>query len=199
MIHIDPAGLNEPAGFNEKCRKKGMQWLAANPKANRKGSKRPKALWTAFKPQLADAFHELCAYGAMYEPVGTVDHFVPVAANELLAYNWANYRFASAWINSSKQKAEAVLDPLLVQDGWFEVLLPSMQLVVTDQIPASLRELAELTLTRLHLRDDERVVRQRRRWYRLFQQGKLDMAGLQENAPLIAAAVQKQLPAMAQV
>jgi len=197
MIHIDPAGLNEPAGFDEKCRKKGMQWLAANPKAKRKGNGRPKALWTAFKPQLADAFRDLCAYSAMYEPVGTVDHFVPVDANESLAYEWSNYRFASAWINSSKQKATVVLDPLLVQDGWFEMLLPSMQLVVTDQVPANMRALAEATLTRLHLRDDERVVRQRRRWYRLFQQEKLDLAGLRENAPLIAAAVEKQAAAMA--
>jgi hypothetical protein len=197
MIHFDPAGLNEPASFDAKCRKTGVQWLASNPKAKRKGSKRPKAFWTAFKPQLADAFHDLCAYSAMYEPVGTVDHFVPVDADESLAYEWANYRFASAWINSSKQKTKAVMDPLLVQDGWFKLLLPSMQLVVTDQVPAHMRDLAEATLTRLHLRDDERVVRQRRRWYRLFQQGKLDLAGLRENAPLIAAAVEKQAVAMA--
>lgn len=197
MIHVDPAGLAEPGDFDAKCRQKGTQWLDANPKANRKGNKRPKAFWTAFKPQLADAFHDLCAYSAMYEPVGTVDHFVPVDADESLAYEWANYRFASAWINSSKQKTEAVLDPLLVQDGWFEMLLPSMQLVVTDQVPAHMRGLAEATLTRLHLRDDERVVRQRRRWYRLYQQGKLDLAGLRENAPLIAAAVEKQAAAMA--
>lgn len=197
MIHVDPARLIEPADFDAKCRQKGLQWLAANPKATRKGNQRPKALWTAFKPQLADAFRELCAYGAMYEPVGTVDHFIPVDADETLAYDWDNYRFASAWINSSKQKTQAVLDPLLVQDGWFEVLLPSMQLVVTDQVPNHLRDHAEGTLKRLHLRDDERVVRQRRRWYRLFQQGKMDLAGLRENAPLIAAAVEKQAAAQA--
>ncbi|MDP2197330.1 MAG: hypothetical protein Q8K01_01985 [Sulfurimicrobium sp.] len=198
MISIDPARLNEPADFDAKCRQKGLQWLAAHPKAARKGNKRPKAFWSAFKPQLSDAFCELCAYGAMYEPVGTVDHFIPVDADETRAYDWDNYRFASAWINSSKQKAVTVLDPLLVQNGWFEVLLPSLQLVVTDQVPNHLRALAEETLNRLHLRDDERVLRQRRRWYRLFREGKLDLNGLRENAPLIAAAIDKQNAAAVQ-
>lgn len=198
MIFCDPARLNEPADFDVKCRQKGLQWLAAHPKATRKGNKRPKALWTAFKPKLADAFRDLCAYGAMYEPVGTVDHFVPVDANEALAYDWSNYRMASGWINSSKQKAVAVLDPLLVQDGWFELLLPSLQLVVTDQVPMHLRALAEETLTRLHLRDDERVLRQRRRWLRLYREGKLDLEGLRENAPLIATAIDKEKAAAAQ-
>lgn len=46
------------------------------------------------------------------------------------------------------------------------------------------------TLRRLHLCNDERIVRQRRQWLKLYEQGKLDFAGLQELAPLIAEAVQ---------
>jgi hypothetical protein len=193
MIYVDPARLGEPAEFEAKCRQKGLNWLAEHPKASRpKKNNRPKDFWSPFKSKLADGFRELCAYGAMYEPVGTVDHFIPVDSDETLAYEWSNYRFASGWINSSKQASGTVLDPLLVQDGWFEILLPSLQLVATDQIPEPLRALAEETLIRLHLRDDERIMRQRRRWYRLFQEGKLDLEGLRENAPLIAAAVEKQ-------
>lgn len=192
MIRVDPEQLQEPADFELKCRQKGAKWLLENPKAARKGDKRPKDFWSRFKPQLSDGFAELCAYGAMYEPVGTVDHFVPVDADESLAYDWANYRFASGWINSSKQKCVEILDPLQVQDGWFEVLLPSLQLVlVPENVPAPLRALAENTLNRLHLRDDERVLRQRRSWYKLFQDGKLTLEGLRERAPLIAAAVDK--------
>lgn len=192
MISVDPERLKEPADFQLKCREKGAQWLLENPKAARKGNKRPKDLWSPFKPQLSDGFAELCAYGAMYEPVGTVDHFAPVDADESLAYDWANYRFASGWINSSKQKCVEILDPLRVQDGWFEVLLPSLQLVlVPEMVPEPLRELAQKTLTRLHLRDDERVLRQRRSWYRLFREGKLTLEGLRQMAPLIAAAVDK--------
>lgn len=194
MIEIDQTGWVEPAGFDAGCRQKGTAWLATHPKATRKNAgKRPKDFWSKYKPALANAYGDLCAYGAMYEPVGTVDHFQPVDANERLAYEWDNFRFASAWINSSKNKAVAILDPLLVKEGWFELLLPSLQLVtVPENIPVAMRELAQQTLTRLHLRDDERVMRQRRKWYQLYQEGKLTLEGLRSMAPLIAAAIEKQ-------
>lgn len=195
MIEIDQSQMAEPAEFDTRCRKRGAQWLADHPKAGRKpGNTRPKDFWSPFKPALADAFRDLCAYGAMYEPVGTVDHFLPVDADETLAYEWGNYRFASGWINSSKNKTVTILDPLEVRDGWFEILLPSLQLVVVpERVPDAIRELAVNTLERLHLRDDERVMRQRRSWYRKYQEGKLTIDGLREVAPLIAAAVEKQL------
>lgn len=193
MVEIDQTGWIEPAGFDAGCRQKGVAWLAKHPKVTRKAGKRPKDYWSKYKPVLAKSFRDLCAYGAMYEPVGTVDHFLPVDADESLAYEWNNFRFASAWINSSKNKAVAILDPLLVKEGWFELLLPSLQLVtVPENIPADLRELAEQTLIRLHLRDDERVMRQRRKWYQLYQEGKLTLEGLRSMAPLIATAVDKQ-------
>ena len=89
---------------------------------------------------------------------------------------------SSAWINSSKQDACEILDPYDVENGWFEILLPSLQLVVTDQIPDEYREAAQFTLERLHPRDDERVLRQRRSWMRLFEEGKLTLDGLREMA-----------------
>ena len=109
-----------------------------------------------------------------------------------LAYEWANYRYASHWINSSKHGAK-VLDPFEVEDGWFEILLPSLQLVLTDRVPAKRRDLAERTLERLNLRDDERVVRQRREWYRMYEAGELSLEGLRKKAPLIARAVETHL------
>ena len=129
----------------------------------------------------------------MYEPVGTVDHYRSCDADRKQAYEWANYRFASAWINSSKRTADdAVLDPFQVEDGWFEILLPSLQLVLTDAVPQGIKKIAEHTLTRLHLRDDERVIRQRREWYRMYQDGELNLEGLEKKAPLIARAIRKQ-------
>lgn len=194
MIEVDQSLMVEPDKFDAKCRKKGALWLVNHPKASRKPRKtRPKDFWTPFKANLADAFNDLCAYGAMYEPVGTVDHFLPVDADETLAYEWSNYRFASGWINSSKNKAVTILDPLDVREGWFEMLLPSLQLVlVPERVPEPLRELAVKTLERLHLQDDERVLRQRRGWYRKYQEGKLTLDGLREVAPLIARAVENQ-------
>ena len=109
-----------------------------------------------------------------------------------LAHEWTNYRFASAWINSSKQNANDVLDPFNVCDDWFEILLPSLRLVLTDSVPPEIRPRAEFTIQRLHLRDDERVLRQRRAWYGLYEQGDLSLDGLRQMAPLIARAVERQ-------
>ena len=193
MIPVDRQVLEpEPADFDVKCRQKGQDWLQKNPQGTRK-AKRPKNYWSPFRTALADRFSNLCAYGAMHEPVGTVDHFQPVNADEALAYEWQNYRYASGWINSSKNRCTAVLDPFDVQPDWFEVLLPSLQLVARkDLIPEALHPLVDETLKRLHLCDDERIVRQRRQWLKLYEQGHLDFAGLQELAPLIAVAVQAQ-------
>jgi hypothetical protein len=132
----------------------------------------------------------------MYEPVGTVDHYISCRncrdANAVLAYTWSNYRFASQWINASKQNADSsVLDPFKVKDGWFEILLPSLQMVVHSSVPNRIKAKANFTLERLHLRDDERVIRQREEWYRMRKQGELNHEGLKKKAPLIARAVEK--------
>lgn len=184
MIRFDR--VPEPMEFDSRARQPGLRWLAQHP-----GKKPIPDKWSQFKPRLADGFRQLCGYTAMFEPVGTVDHFVSVKADRALAYEWSNYRFASAWVNSSKQDAENVLDPFEVEDGWFEILLPSLQLVLTDAVPIEHRGRAEFTLRRLHLRDDERVIRQRREWYRLYQEGHLTLAGLRIRAPLIAQAVER--------
>lgn len=187
MIPVRP--VPEPPAFDSQARKPGLAWLKQNPKASR-----PRDYWSRFKPQLADGFNNLCGYVAMFEPVGTVDHFLSFEHHRGGAYEWDNYRYAQAWLNSSKQSADAdVLDPYEVQEGWFEILLPSLQLVRTDRVPPALRARADYTLERLHLRDDERVIRQRRAWYEMYEQGELSLEGLRSKAPLIAAAVEKQL------
>lgn len=111
----------------------------------------------------------------------------------MLAYEWSNYRYASHRLNSMKQERE-VLDPYEVAEGWFEVLLPSLQLALTDKVPADKRPLAEETLRIMRLVHDERIVRRRRGWYEMYQRGQLTLEGLRTVAPLIAAAVEKQLP-----
>lgn len=186
MIRFAPVPC--PAELEERCRRAGLAWLAEHPDAER-----PKDLWSPFKSQLATGFGHLCAYSCMYEPVGTVDHYLSMKNHRALAYDWDNYRFASPWINSSKQALDdAVLDPFLVGDDWFEILLPSLQLVVSDAVPEEHRARAVYTLERLHLRDDERVIRQRREWYRMYQDKHLTLDGLRKKAPLIARAVEKQ-------
>jgi hypothetical protein len=171
----------KPPGFEERAEQAGAAWAAANPNA-----KRPKDYWSAFRPVLADGFRQLCAYSAMYEPVGTVDHFVSWNEDRARAYEWSNYRFASGWLNSSKQSvlSAEIIDPFTVEDGWFEILLPSLQLVPSPSVPEHQRARVTFVLERLHLGHDERVVRQRREWYRMYQDGELTLDGLAKKAPL---------------
>lgn len=184
MIHFER--VQEPAEFDRRARVPGAAWIAANP-----GDRRPRDFWTPFKGVLAEGFRNLCAYSAMYEPVGTVDHFVSCDEDRSKAYDWDNYRYCAAWINSSKHNAPAgnLLDPFEVEDGWFELHLPSLQLRVSDSVPDALRQRAEYVLVRLRLRDDERVMRQRREWFRMYECGEISRVGLEGKAPLIAAAI----------
>lgn len=184
MIRFEP--VPEPPEFDAQARQPGQKWVAAHPHADR-----PRDLWSPFKAALAEGFRDLCGYSVMYEPVGTVDHYKSWKAHPELAYEWSNYRFAAAWINSAKRNLDdEVLDPFEIGDGWFEILLPSLQLVMTDKVPAGHRERARRTLERLHLGHDERIIRQRRAWYERYCEQKLTLDGLREFAPLIARAVE---------
>ena len=186
MIPV-PHPILEPTDFDLNCRQHGLAWLASNPDC-----KRPKDFWSPFRLELAKGFSDRCGYGAMWIPNGEVDHFVSVNANKALAYEWSNYRYIEGWINSCKGKKTEILDPFMVESGWFEILLPSLQLVIGDAIPAEFKQRAENTLTWLHLRDDERILKQRRAWYQQYQEDSLSLDGLRKKAPLIAAAVEKQ-------
>jgi hypothetical protein len=186
MMRFEP--IPEPIEFAEKCRKEGNAWLANNP-----DKKRPRDYWSPFKRDLANGFRHLCGYSVMYEPNATVDHFLSCANYRHLAYEWSNYRYATGWINSSKKNLDdQILDPFEVEDNWFEILLPSLQLVLTDQVPPSHRTKAEFTLKRLGLDRNERVMRLREEWFNMYQNGEINFEGLMKKAPLIARAITKQ-------
>lgn len=90
-----------------------------------------------------------------------------------------------------------MLDPFEIGEGWFEVLLPSMQLRITDAVPDHLRQKARDTIRQLRLSTGIKVRRNRRRWYEAYKKWcanpnhGLTMGGLEEIAPLVAAAVKR--------
>lgn len=186
MIPVKP--VPEPPDFGPRARQPGALWLASHPEPER-----PRDFWSPFKHVLHQGFGERCGYAAMLDLAGgTVDHYISVAARRDLAYEWSNYRFASALMNSIKGGADgSVLDPYEVGEDWFEILLPSMQLVATDRVPPHLREKAAFTLKRLRLGHDERLIRWRQSVYEQYRRGLLTLEGLREYAPLIARAVEK--------
>ena len=165
MIRFEPTP--EPAGFQDQARRPGQEWLAKHPEAPH-----PKDYWSQFRPQLAEAFRHLCAYSAMYLADGTIDHYRSCKNYPARIYEWGNYRYASGNINSRKRSLdEQILDPFEVGDDWFEILLPSLQLVPSTTLPEAERVRAEFTLKQLRLRDHEETIRQRRGWYELYELG----------------------------
>ncbi len=182
----------EPANFDARCRKRGRAWLKANPKY-----RRPRDYWSEFEPELRETFSNLCGYCVMLVIRGQVDHFVPVAIlkkckKDRKAYEWSNFRYGEGVINQRKSN-HLVLDPFRVKDDWFEILLPSLQLVLTTAVPARQRKLAEFTIQCLGLRNSEVVIRYRKGFFDLYREGNLTIKGLEEVAPLIATAVRKDL------
>lgn len=192
MIHFER--VPEPADFDEKARRPGNAWLE-----NHSGAERPRDYWTPFKPALRSAFRGLCGYSAMYIPSGggEIDHYVGYKEGPALTYEWGNYRYCLSWLNKAKGHrhpgALQVLDPYEIQDGWFEVHLPSFQLLITDLLPGHLRARAEYTMKRLQLRDHEQMIEERQAWYELYESGALSLDGLHQVAPLLARAVEKQM------
>ena len=185
MIRVAPP--DEPKDFDRRARKPGQAWLATH----RDPEERPKDLWSMFRNPLAAGFSERCGYLAMFDPDGTVDHFVSCKTNRALAYEWSNYRYAAGTVNSAKkpQWDGQLLDPFEVQNDWFEVQLPSCLLMVTNRVPASHLAKAKFTLEKLKLSDGQRARRQRLAWYDRHQKGKVSLDGLSDFAPQVAHAV----------
>lgn len=192
MIPVNPVA--EPADWPADGLTKGKDWLAQHPVADRPKQFRPYNLWSGYLSDLGAGFRWRCGYTAMYEDNGTVDHFEPWedlagTANEWRAYDWTNFRYASGWLNSARKRTK-VPDPYLVGTDWFRILLPSLILEATPNIPLDQRGQATNVLR--WLKDDERVMRARRTWYRLYREKKLTLEGLDEVAPLIADALRRQ-------
>lgn len=185
---ISVAKVPAPKGYR-LVKQRGDDWRKANPKA-----KRPKDLWSPHLQHLDDGFAHLCGYAAMLDPTGgTVDHYLSWKRRPDLAYEWTNFRFVSGVLNASKRTADdTVLDPYLVGKGWFEILLPSLQLQLTNKVPKDQRAKAQYTLQRLKLGNGEKLVRWRQRYYERYVAGQLDLEGLRAIAPLVAEAVERQ-------
>jgi hypothetical protein len=184
--------IPEPADFDAECRKKGQGWIDARRLENLalKSSEFP-SYWGNYEGELAAAFRQRCGWWAMWISDGEVDHYLSKKNRPDLAYEWSNYRYIAGSVNGSKgNHDDKVLDPFEIQEDWFEVLLPSMQLIITDQIPEELRVKANFTITQLHLDDGKKVVRCRQRWYESYKNG-MPLTELEKYAPLIANAVKK--------
>jgi hypothetical protein len=110
---------------------------------------------------------------------GEMDHFIPIAVlksqgRDHLAYAWSNFRYAEGDLNQRKHD-HLILDPFTVQDHWFKILLPSLQLVLTERVPKRVCKKAEFTLERLDLQSGAVVIRYRQLWFEMYRERRLDL------------------------
>lgn len=188
MIPV-PNPIEEPATFDVRCRQAGAQWLIRNP-----DKKRPYSYWRQFNLDLRRGFSSRCAYQGFFIAEGHVDHFHAWVNDKSLAYEWSNYRYSTGWLNSSKngKPTDQLVDPFENCAGWFEIILPSLQMVITENVPEEHRQRAEDSLTAYCLRDDERSITVRRSYMEMYEQGDLTLVGLDSWFPLLAKAIRKR-------
>lgn len=188
------ARVPAPPAFARESQR-GKVWLARNPDSK----ERPPAYWREFSIDLGRGFQFLCGYMTLWTTDGTVDHFVSINEDRSRAYDWDNYRYVAGWVNSSKQNVVStdILDPYEVEEGWFEILLPTLELVVTSKVPPGKRTQAEQTLKRLPIGRDERAIKRRGVYYDEYLKKEIGIAELRKRAPLLAAAIEKRQAAAA--
>lgn len=182
MMKVDPAA--EPSWFHEVIRLKGDDILAeltGAPSRPRSGRKRAvvasaikdipakvlknlqNAIWRSAIPELRLQYKDTCAYlGVRIYGDATVDHFNPISKYPSQAYEWSNFRLSSSLVNSFKDDQD-VLDPFLVQPGWFELTLLTGVIEPGKQVsdPAIIDQIRD-TIKRLRLNENKTWVDRRR-------------------------------------
>ena len=181
----------EPADFDEGVRQRGQQFLGPHGVAVRSGKLRN--YWREAVNDLYRLYDGICAYTCIYlAPPGTLDHFLPKSKYPELAYEWSNYRLASAIINNRKGESEDILDPFIVQPGWFTMDFPSCLIKMSDLIPSDRARKAACTIEVLKLNDDERLVQDRCDIIMEYVERRVTLSFLERRYPFIAVEIKRK-------
>ncbi|NVJ03349.1 hypothetical protein HV824_35365 [Myxococcus sp. AM009] len=156
--------------------------------------------WTRALPVLHAAYGGICAYACFYiEPLcgPTVDHFVAMVSTEhRQAYEWDNYRLACSRMNARKREFANVLDPCMVEDGWFVLNLGTFKVEpavgLAPEVEARVRE----TIERLGLDSREYQHMCRRYfdsyWSPAVAHQPVPLWSLERDAPFLAREMRRQ-------
>lgn len=177
--------------FHARVRVPGEAWLKANPSA----AVDLPPLWREAMPSLRAAYKGLCAYFCVYvHPVtggGSTDHFVPKSQDRSVAYEWDNYRFACARMNSRKHDAGDVLDPFDLTDGCFVLVFTTMQVKAAPGLAPEVLRRVKATIQRLNLNSPECMEERQGHWDNYDKHG-LSADRLMEFAPFIVMEAARQ-------
>ncbi|NIM13021.1 MAG: hypothetical protein GTO45_12915 [Candidatus Aminicenantes bacterium] len=156
----------EPENFAETVTKKADAFLKKkNSPTGKEIHNRP--YWRNALDDLYKAYNKVCAYSALWFPrdAVTVDHYIPISviaqSNPGLAYDWNNFRLASRSMNTEKGKFQDVLDPFLIEPGWFAMEFPSLIIKSGSDLSPGCRGKVEATIKRLKLNEKEKYIEYR--------------------------------------
>jgi hypothetical protein len=151
MIRVNQAA--EPENFDDRVRRRGLRFLGNPPKKPTVKQWRNHSYWREVGHQLYDAYSGICAYSCHWIPydtgADTVEHFRPKDTYPAEAYEWSNYRLVCATLNGRKGAFEDVLDPFVIQNGWFIIDFPSMLVKPDSDLDPVLQESVDATIIRL--------------------------------------------------
>jgi len=182
---------SEPSEFDSKVRQKGKQFL------NQYGIPSKSSKFRNYWKDIVHALHRLydgiCAYTCIYLlPPANVDHFLPKSKYPYLAYEWSNYRLTSERTNQRKGEKEGILDPFIVQRGWFTLDFPSCLVETSAAIPSIYSQQAGDTIDILKLNDDDALVQERCDIIMEYVDGSVNLRFLQRRYPFIAVEIVRQ-------
>ena len=115
--------------------------------------------WTKCLPTLRRAYGGICAYAGVFVPlmVGapSVEHFLAKSKRLDQAYEWINYRFVCAKMNSRKRDFDDVLDPFTLEPEMFVLNLVNGGIMANSSLNITKRQRVSRTIKRLSLDDAE--------------------------------------------
>lgn len=190
----------EPPDFNDRVRIPGRQFLVATPQPSA-SEWRTHRYWNRVSDALYQTYGQICAYSCHWIPPDTgfrtCEHFVPKDAQPDMAYEWRNYRLVCGVLNGRKGTRQ-VVDPFLIQDGWFVIDFPSLMVKPAVGMAADRATAVNDTIVILGLNDEGTCVPARLEWLRSYCQvwhaggGPAAIQHLRRFAPFLAKEIVRQ-------
>ncbi|NVO00157.1 MAG: hypothetical protein HXX17_12595 [Geobacteraceae bacterium] len=191
MINVTPQP--KPFDFDRKVRDPGNRFLTTTPSPTSKQFKN-KNFWRHASEDLHTAYSGICAYTCFHLVLTdkSVDHFLPKALHPDKAYEWDNYRLSLQLANQFKDNSIEVLDPFIVQTGWFTLEFPSCFVHPSVELVSPLLEKVRKTIDILKLNDHDDFVQKRCDLMVDFAENTLSLEDLTKRYPFLAAEVIRQ-------
>ena len=182
----------EPPNFDRMVRRRGREFL--NQRGVPARSSEFRNYWKEIVADLHRLYDGICAYTCIYlvPPGTTVDHFLPKSKYPLLAYEWSNYRLTSPIMNNRKAEKEGILDPFVVQPGWFTISFPSCLIKMGNLIPPERAQQAKYTIDTLKLNVDDTLVQERCDIIMEYVDRRVALGFLEKRYPFIASELKRQ-------